>query len=309
MNHLKPPRSAWHHELEQHYGFRIDEIIRFGHTSGNENYKLCTDEGMFVLSVIEEQHVDEVRVMAELLKWLEQYNYFTSTLKRRLDGENTVLLSGKPAFVRTFLTGETKRVLSTPHVFQIGQALAALHRLPVPSFVPSTPYYEQAKFATATMSHLDADYERWLSAQETQYAQRERKHLRQCLIHADVFWDNVLFDGEQLIALIDFELACRYDRIFDLGMALVGTCIVNNQVQWSLATQLLRGYETVATLLPEEKQLLLAVSSYAAALTSKWRYWRYRCHGKNHPLAHSYQQMVELAKQLDEASAIFLVST
>lgn len=289
--------------LEQCYGFHIDSITCFGNCSGNSNYLLRSDEGSYVISIIEEQSLAEVDKMAELLNWLEFYGYTTSRLKPRLDGGKLSLVNGKPAIMRTYLDGETKSIITNSQAFQIGRALAELHQLPLPGFLPQAPYYEQPQFKQVLNLNLDHAYESWLKYQISQYASIRHTRLPRCLIHADVFNDNVLFAGEQLVALIDFELACNYDRIYDLAMAMVGTCVANGRVCWPLATHLLRGYEVITKLISVEKETLPEACVYAATLTSQWRYWRYRWREPSHHRANSYEEMVLVAKQFCEVKS------
>jgi homoserine kinase type II len=68
------------------------------------------------------------------------------------------------------------------------------------------------------------------------------------VIHGDLFADNVLFRGEKLTAVLDFEAACRGKFIFDLATAVNALCFVDSQYSLDRFRFLLHGYESVRTL-------------------------------------------------------------
>ncbi len=68
------------------------------------------------------------------------------------------------------------------------------------------------------------------------------------VIHGDLFADNVLFRGEKLTAVLDFEAACRGKFIFDLATAVNALCFVDGQYSLDRFRFLLHGYESVRTL-------------------------------------------------------------
>ena len=47
------------------------------------------------------------------------------------------------------------------------------------------------------------------------------------VIHGDLFADNVLFRGERMTAMLDFEAACRGKFIFDIATAVNALCFVD----------------------------------------------------------------------------------
>lgn len=286
--------------LEDRYGFNIEHVEQLGAGSGNTNHCLKTNEGAFVLSTIEEQPPEDVANMAQLLSWIERHGFRTSTLKPLINGDSLLMLEGKPAFARSFLAGDTKRVLTNKMAYQLGKSIGDLHALPSPEFLPTSLYYENKQFQQTMDLGIDTDFEHWL-AQVTEHYKRHRfGKIPTGLIHADIFWDNVLFAGEDLVAIIDFELACNYWLVFDVCMAIVGTCAPDGRLSFSLAANLVRGYQSQRALEPQEMDVLPLFCEYAAATTANWRYWRYRWKEPQHRKVNSYMEMVAIAKQVGE---------
>jgi homoserine kinase type II len=68
------------------------------------------------------------------------------------------------------------------------------------------------------------------------------------IIHGDLFPDNLLFRGEKLTAVLDFEAACRGKFIFDIATAVNALCFVDGGYSLDRFRYVLHGYESVRTL-------------------------------------------------------------
>ena len=68
------------------------------------------------------------------------------------------------------------------------------------------------------------------------------------IIHGDLFADNLLFRGEKLTAVLDFEAACRGKFIFDIATAVNALCFVDGGYSLDRFRYVLHGYESVRTL-------------------------------------------------------------
>ena len=116
------------------------------------------------------------------------------------------------------------------------------------------------------------------------------------LIHGDVFYDNVLFDGKKFKALIDFEEACQYYKVFDLGMAVVGLCTEGSKIILPKIRSLVKGYHTIRMLEGAEKKVLQLFVEYAAIATSSWRFWKYNIDTPIAELSQKYWDIVNISK-------------
>ena len=65
-----------------------------------------------------------------------------------------------------------------------------------------------------------------------------------------------MFDKGKFKAIIDFEEACVYYRIFDLGMAIVGLCAQGNEIKIGKTKALLGGYQDQTRLKRQERKYL-----------------------------------------------------
>jgi homoserine kinase type II len=83
----------------------------------------------------------------------------------------------------------------------------------------------------------------------------ERARAPRGVIHGDLFRDNVLFAGDQLVALLDFEQASLGAWVYDLAVAANAWCWVDDVVP-ELCAALFAGYQEVRPLEPVERSLL-----------------------------------------------------
>ncbi|WP_051288236.1 phosphotransferase [Photobacterium halotolerans] len=286
--------------IESLYGLTVKSSAFLGAGSGNTNYCIETDIGRCVFSIIEEQSRDEVEIMANTLVWLEAYHYKTSLLIKPKQQESySITLRGKPSLLRTYMDGTVCQDLSEDMLRQLGAAVAKLHTIPVPNFLGNSIFYEQKKFMDALEADVDQDYERWAKSRLRNLAVESISGLPTSVIHSDLFYDNMLFDGDQFISMIDFELTCVYHSVFDIAMAIVGTCSTGGGLSLEKAGHLISGYKSSRAMEESEIKVLKTYTEYAAILTSLWRYWRYRIYQPGDDNSEKYLEMVKLAKSIE----------
>ena len=75
------------------------------------------------------------------------------------------------------------------------------------------------------------------------------------IIHGDLFRDNVLWDGDELTALLDFEQASGGSLAYDLAVCLNDWCWVDGP-RLDLVAALLAGYQEVRPLTPGDREAL-----------------------------------------------------
>ncbi len=52
----------------------------------------------------------------------------------------------------------------------------------------------------------------------------QSQQLPKGILHSDIFPDNALFEGEDLVAIIDWEEICYGELLIDIAMTVVGCC-------------------------------------------------------------------------------------
>ncbi|MES2183950.1 MAG: homoserine kinase [Pseudomonadota bacterium] len=186
-------------------------------------------------------------------------------------------VNGKPAAVVNRLPGRSQMAPAAPHCAAVGGMLAHMH-LAGGDFARSQPNLRGLAWwnsvAPAVLPHLDAPQAALLRAelayQNHVAAQPQYAALPRGPVHADLFRDNVMFEGETLTGFFDFYFAGVDTFLFDLAVCLNDWCIdwATGQQDGARADAMLAAYATVRPLEAAERALLPALLR-AAAL----RFW------------------------------------
>ena len=118
------------------------------------------------------------------------------------------------------------------------------------------------------------------------------------LIHGDVFFSNVIINPQNNPIIIDFEEACYYYRMYDIGMAIVGLCASNGSIDFSKADLLIRGYEQVMPIPKEEKNTMKLFIAYAATATAFWRFRQFNIIAPTPSHQNTYLDMKNIADSM-----------
>ena len=258
--------------------FGIGDITAFSvMDGGRENTSYCveTSSGRYVLTHFDQKSLKYATNLANLLVYLIDQGIRTSRVVVPPKEPIVLLHDGKPVMLKRYLDGDVTANLTGDLLVQLGNEMARLHKTPAPSYVPQSFPYGRSHFPEVTNSNLGHAYIDWLSEKNSDLQKNIPQHLPMALIHGDVFFDNVIVQGDQLTAIIDFEEACHYYRGFDLGMVIVGACRDRQGISFEKAGRLIRGYEKETTLQSIERESLKAFAVYAAVATSFWRFRQY----------------------------------
>lgn len=216
--------------------YAIGELIELkGISSGitNTNYFVITDQDKYVLTLFEHNKIEELPYFIELMSHLAAHNVPCPKPIADKAGGSLHMLNGKPATLISCLAG---RDIETPNMAQcaaVGDVLAKMHIAGL-SF-DQQDHHEQTrnprgaewrtKTAKLVMPHLDADAQQLLEKELAFQQSLDVTALPSGVIHADLFRDNVLFDGDRIGGLIDFYYACHDALAYDLAIAVNDWCV------------------------------------------------------------------------------------
>ena len=128
---------------------------------------------------------------------------------------------------------------------------------------------------------LNAEDQAMLSQVMQRQASLNLDALPQGVIHADLFRDNVLFDGEKIGGLIDFYYACRGAFLYDLAIAVNDWCVnADGSLDKPRVMAMLKAYHAVRALTAQEKTVWTDMLPIAAL-----RFWLSRLKDKHFPHA------------------------
>ncbi len=286
--------------------FGIDDVAAFSVMHGgsdNTNYLIKTNSGKYVLTLCEQKSLERTIDLVNLLVHLANHGIRTSRVVVPLEESVVILHDQRPVMLKHHIDGDTTGDLSGIALFQLGEEMARLHAVPVPSYVPDSFPYGRSYFHEVIDSNLDHAFVGWL-AEKNSYLQKQiPQTLPKALIHGDIFVDNLVVQGNQLVAIIDFEDACHYYRCFDLGMTIVGTCRDHQGICFEKAKRFIHGYQNQASLQPDEREALKIYVAYAAIITSFWRFRHYHLRKPERQFHDKHIEMQTLADTIAEYPA------
>lgn len=267
----------------------------------NSSIKIKTRTGVFTLSVCDEKIQSQVHCLTRVLAYLETHGFPTPRLVRTRDGGSFIEYGGKPVYIKEFIPGQVCPFLAPDMIFQVGQAMARLHALAPPPGLPQNFPYGLNAFDEILDAKISHPYQNWLQEKKTFLANTLDPAMARGFVHGDIFWDNLIFSDQILTALLDFEEACVYYKLFDLGMAAVGCCSTNGVFDLDQVKQLATGYQSLSPLTEAEKKQYKIFMEYAAVAAS---FWRFRQYNLRYPSPYKKNNHLELSSLADQVHAM-----
>jgi len=288
-------RQEIEHILERYNLARLISFTALDGGLANSSVKIETECGRYVLSVCDEKEMDEISRLCSVLLYLEKHDFPTTRVVVTRDGESCIGYQGKPVYLKHYIDGGVVKQLGTHQLFEIGAALAGLHEIP-----PCPGLLERFSYGIECFDELEGrasaeSYYQWLTTCRKRVEEARTEALPKGFVHGDLFFDNIVFADGSLAALLDFEEACHYYRIFDIGMTAVGCCAPGGTLSLEMTAALVDGYQSIRKLEAAERRLLQLHVEYGAAATSFWRYRQYNIRNPDPGMQDHYRAMMEIA--------------
>ncbi|PKO24491.1 MAG: homoserine kinase, partial [Betaproteobacteria bacterium HGW-Betaproteobacteria-8] len=265
--------------------YPLGELLELkGIASGitNTNYFVTTTTGRYVLTLFEKNTAEELPYFLDLMDHLAAHDIPCPAPVHTHDGQTLGMLNGKPAALATCLRGKSLEQASVTHCREIGRILARMHEAGE-SFEQhmENPRGKAWRIGTAVevMPLMETRAANLLSRELKYQSEQALGDLPQGVIHADLFRDNVLFDGDELGGLIDFYYACNDALLYDVAIAVNDWCVEpDGSVDAARVQALLEGYEEFRELTDEEKSAWPLMLRIAAV-----RFWLSRLYDMYFP--------------------------
>jgi homoserine kinase type II len=211
-------------------GYAVGRLIELrGIEAGvqNSNFFVTTTLGRYVLTLFESVPRAELPFYLHLMAHLARHGLPVPAPIATRDNDYLGTLAGRPAVMVARLAGRSEMAPTVAHCERLGAMLAGLHLAGVsygrrqensrgPAWRERTAAAVRPQLAPGDRALLDAE----LVVQRSLYA----IELPQGTIHADLFRDNVLWDGEHVGGVIDFYFACSDTLLLDVAITLNDWC-------------------------------------------------------------------------------------
>ena len=192
----------------------------------NSNYLVDTTRGRFILTLYEKRvAADDLPFFMALLDHLDAKGLPVPPAIRDREGVEIQALEGRPACLIRFLPGVSLSHPTPAQALAAGRAMADMHAA-VEDFAPTRANSMGAGAWHPLFERCGRDLDRIDPALHDALAAGLDGVLpfwdgdgERCVIHADLFPDNVLMRGNDVSGLIDFYFACTDLRLYDLAIS------------------------------------------------------------------------------------------
>ena len=198
----------------------------------NSNFFLFTDRGEYVLTIFEKLSFEQLPFYLNLMRHLAERDVLVPAPIANSQGDILHRLQGKPAAIVSRLHGDWVPAPRPVHCASVGAMLARMHLAAhdYPLYQPNLRGLSWWRETTpVVLPYLSDDNQQLLRAemqfQENLAASTIYPSLPSGPIHADLFRNNVMFNGEQLSGFFDFYFAGCDRWLFDVAVTVNDWCI------------------------------------------------------------------------------------
>jgi len=205
----------------------------------NDNWIVETSRGRYFLKHRYPSlcRPDFIRAQHALIAWLRQGGFPAPTLVPTTDGETFLMLDGEYHDVQAYIEGGPYDHDRSAHLEEAAVTLGRYHAL-VEGFAPAALCHPGDLYNPAMLSaNLTSLAQAWqldrdpnlariasqLAAQARDVGTRFARHgaLPHLVIHGDYYAGNLLFDGDRIVGVVDYDKARWQPRVVELAEALI----------------------------------------------------------------------------------------
>lgn len=239
----------------------------------NSNFLLQTENGSYILTLYEKR-VDprDLPFFLGLMEHLAAQGIACPTPLKGGDGRSLRTLCGRPAAIVTFLTGLWPRHVTAHHCAALGGAMAEMHvkglsfGLTRKNALGPSAWRDLFDSTQNKADDIKPGLSNFLRSEIDWLEGNWPRDLPMGMIHADLFPDNVFFQGEKLSGLIDFYFACTDFLAYDIAICLNAWCFEKDgSFNITMAKLLLWNYQQIRPLSAAEF-LALPILARGAAM-------------------------------------------
>lgn len=247
----------------------------------NTNLHVWAGGERWFLRVAEGKTDADVLYEAEVQRYLGEARFPVPRLVAARDGRPFVPVAGRQAMLFAYAPGEevARDAVDDLRCRRVGEQLGRLHELAAGFTSERANPYGPAR-VRAWIEALEPDAGGDAAVQAALPVMREELALAQALpggprglVHGDLFRENVLWIGDRVAFVLDWEMSCADPFAYDLAVTLNAWCY-GERFEPGRAAALLAGYRSRRKLDPDTAGGLYAWSRWAAL-----RFTASRIHG------------------------------
>jgi homoserine kinase type II len=239
--------------------------------SVNTNYHLWAGGERYFLRLNEGKTDADVLFEAEVQRYLFDARFPVPHVHFADDGRPWVLVAGKQAMLFSYAPGEeiSREAAGPERCRRVGEQLGRQHELSA-GFTAERPNPYGPPRVRGWIAELrpdgggDPEVAAALPMLEEELALADAlPGAPRGLVHGDVFADNVLWIGDRVSSVLDWEMSCIDPFAYDLGVAVNAWCYLD-RYDATRARALVAGYQAKRRIDPETLDALYPWARYAA---------------------------------------------
>ncbi|SDT16570.1 homoserine kinase [Halopseudomonas xinjiangensis] len=214
-------------------GYDVGRLVSHAGIEGgseNSNFFVECERGSFVLTLVERGPVDELDFFVALLECLHQADLPVPYAIADRQGRTIQRFKDRPALLQPRLPGRHVQVPTIEHCAALGAMLARLHQVSSTCGLERQsdrgPEWMLAEVTRCRRQVSPSEAELLDEAAEAlRRVQQRGSQLPKAVLHADLFRDNVMFEGHRLTGIIDFYNAASGWTLYDLAICVNDWCM------------------------------------------------------------------------------------
>jgi len=270
--------------------YNVGELVDYqGISDGieNTNYFVNTSLGRFVLTIFEHHSFEEMQYYLDLMHHLADHKVPSANPVADKQGLYLSHFKDKPIALVERLNGGSITKTTIHHCEQLGAAMGKMHAAGLsytarqanprgPAWCQHTAHKVIEKLSESEQLMLDTE----IHFQKADFNNFGRQaDLPRGVIHADLFRDNALWDGNNFSGIIDFYYSCDDVLLYDLAVTSNDWCTNEDlSLNKDKVTALLTHYNSFRSLGENEQEYWPAMLR-AGAL----RFWLSRLYDNHFP--------------------------
>ncbi|MBF8177441.1 homoserine kinase [Herminiimonas contaminans] len=198
----------------------------------NTNFFITTEFGEYVLTIFENLSFEQLPFYLNLMRHLAERGVLVPAPIANHKGDLINALHGKPASIVSKLEGSSQMDPQAVHCAAVGAMLARMH-IAAENFPIRQPNLRGLAWRNETaplvMPYLSDSNKQLLTEEmafQNAFAESDTyRQLQNGPIHADLFRNNVMFNGDHLTGFFDFYFAGCDTWLFDVAVTVNDWCI------------------------------------------------------------------------------------
>lgn len=300
------------------YGdYIVADLLELSHGISNTNYKVTLNDATnLILKISNDKDFQQLVTEQEILIQLKEAGFHYSLVPNiTLNNQLVYSFKGYVGTVYPFVEGAVAKKIDKELCFKIGKALGELHLCSEKNSdkIKNIRAYSEIGFKAKHIfdycqtSDSLPDFKKSFTTYFTKKFIKsiEGVNFPRGIIHGDLYYDNVLLDHNEIVALLDFEQAGFSNFILDIGISISGTCLENNVINHSFIDSFIDGYESVRKMVEIEMTYIHEAIMIGLYSISLWRIMRFTVGDIDKSKNESYKELINIAENFSTKRYIY----